>query len=455
MRSRSIGRGDVNHGSNKRTFEQSKASNSFFVPFRCLISPDCAESLIGSVFSRISRESGADVAVLRLEDNPEGLEDRVVSINGSMKCKEKALYAILRLNRELNQMDSRDKRVFVCLIPESAGSLVVGSRGCVLDKICLSSACKISVGKAPIPKTTDIVVTIEGSVDGIITAVCEITDVIQDGATRGKFTRADFVVCEKFPPKEQSPMEIVDDSFDSGVPFRVLVTSREADLLTTEPLISQISEFEKNSNILLKISKIELVSGLDEILQVSGSYLGKQTAIAAIIDTFVPRERITIVCPTAMCKFLVGVKGQFVNSIMAETGAKILFPNHLAGKVFRGVTIDSSSIEITKKATNMLIHKLECSCKNHSHTDNGPQTDTPQLEDGGPVHTVTLIRTATSETCTAIAKQTQSLCEYAHGQIVISGTRKQIALAVYHLVATPDLPVRKSRDYSSDVDYSV
>ena len=319
IRTRSSSRDGGRSSVNKRPCTDFNDCDGFFVPFRCLIPPDCAGVIIGkggSVIDRLSKESKALISILSANQNPKGLADRILSISGSLKSRESALHSILALIRDYFRKSDHEKDLFVCLIPEHTAPLVIGHRGNVLSEITDRTKCYLSVSQKSIPYTTDRPVTMEGSVKAIVAAFTRINTIIQAFYDSGKLSKSDFLIEVKTRTEKDTVKDVktdkpdrtdraekdnkadrtdksidranrdktdktvnvaIPDSFDSTIPFVMGTTEEESDWATQSIGLSILKELENEFCVKITIS--------DSGLYIVGTHGAKKSVIKRIVTS--------------------------------------------------------------------------------------------------------------------------------------------------------------------------
>ena len=97
IRTRSQSRSPNHESSVKRPYRKID-SEEFYTPYRCLIPSDSAGSVIGkggAFLRRLQQDTGVEISLLKSEDNPGTLDDRICVINGSPRTKDDALLWLL------------------------------------------------------------------------------------------------------------------------------------------------------------------------------------------------------------------------------------------------------------------------------------------------------------------------------------------------------------------------
>lgn len=249
--------------------------NKFHVPYRCLIPPDAAGSIIGKsavLLRDLVDETGVEVQVLRPDENPLGLEDRIVILNGPHQAKDDALAWLLNRLREHFNKRSDDNMTFVSFIPMSISSVIIGNKGSTIRDLTNQSGAEIGISKERVRDTPDAAVTLRGRPSGIVRAMSLIHRIVQNLHDRGELRERDFEFCNIFPSqvrkesRAELPPEVPDDHV-SGLDVRLVVSTAEADFLTSKSGgMPSVQAIEKNHNCLVTV---EDLSSPEEMIVIS------------------------------------------------------------------------------------------------------------------------------------------------------------------------------------------
>ena len=257
---------------------------NFYVPYRCLIPPDAAGALIGRgavLLRSLASETNVKCSILRSEDNPPGLKDRIIVLNGTQKEKDLGIKWVLGQMRGAGRGES-SKTTFVFMLPSEAASPVIGTRGSVVYDISNKTGTEIDVMKERIAGTNDRAVTIRGTAEGIVQAISRIHSIVQGMHDQGKLLKKDFAYCDVFPSKNVSESKIslqVSKDADSPDPIVLMITRTEGDWLVAEAQLPTVVEIEESTDCLISLEdKVDGVS-------VNGSKFGeKQVALQRLLD---------------------------------------------------------------------------------------------------------------------------------------------------------------------------
>ena len=337
----------------------------------------------GVLLKELVSETGAEVHVLRAEENPRGLEDRIMTLQGSPRVKDAALNWVLARLREYSRKSESDKSVFVCLVPEIAGPLVVGSRGVTVRELSAKSGAEIDVGKEVIKGTKDIAVTLKGRGGDISSAMSRMHSLLQSCADNGKLVARDFAFCK--PSKEpvasndkKVPRIKVDisPSLDSGIPVRIPVSQQEADWLVSDKALHKVKALEGKLSCLVTLEEpfCPPQAPSDEIAQITAdSYQCKADACEELLRLLHSHQKdrvCGIVLDAKVSNFVIGAKGSSINSISDLSGSqiKLLRNGDFTNEKFNLMTC-SGGIDNQVAAIRMLIAKIDQSA---GKTDSSP-----------------------------------------------------------------------------------
>lgn len=165
------------------------------VPWRCLVPADAVAFIIGKGGANIRQlceTSGAHVAVSKEGETPPTLADKVVSIAGFVDQKESACAQVVRKLRQLQAVNDNEPGVFVIIVPEKAAPIIIGTRGAQIKSIMEQSGAEINVGREAIIGMPDQPISINGTLDQVVSAVSKLNAVLQDMAERGNLSDRDF-----------------------------------------------------------------------------------------------------------------------------------------------------------------------------------------------------------------------------------------------------------------------
>ena len=377
--------------------------NVFYVPYRCLIPPECAGYLIGtgaSLLKRLTEDTGAHITVIHKDASPKDLTDRIVVITGPLRSRNEALGWILERVRKYYDKDERDRDMFACLIPDIAAPMVIGSRGTVVRKIRDESGADVDVQSKSPPGMSDRGVVIKGTVRETVAAIADVNRIVQEYVEKGKLTKSHFPFCERFPGpgrSRESSTEIrrnrtdtddmpkfdVADDYDSKLPARFVLTTEQADWLTSSAIVEKLRLIESKHNTLITVTDTDKIAAIlcphpaegpaPEILQIEGSFRNKsQTTLEVLkfLSSDGPRSSSAparILVPLSRSKYLVGVRGHTINAIKkASGGAMVQFadsksPSKTSKFMLNILDITSTSSDLSPvfEAVKLILRKLD------------------------------------------------------------------------------------------------
>mmetsp|Transcript_3135 Transcript_3135/g.7302 ORF Transcript_3135/g.7302 Transcript_3135/m.7302 type:complete len:355 (-) Transcript_3135:23-1087(-) len=166
------------------------------VPYRCLVPQDSVSFIIGkggATIRQMSESSGAALSISKDTETPKTLGDKIVTIAGINSAKEAACREVVRKLRKMQGVeDFLEPGVFVIIIPEMSAPVVVGAKGAQIKSIMEQSGAEINIGREAIIGMPDLPVSINGTVEQVVSAVSRINAVLQDMLDRGKLLERDF-----------------------------------------------------------------------------------------------------------------------------------------------------------------------------------------------------------------------------------------------------------------------
>ena len=365
-RSHSLDRGRQNSSEQNQSRSSSKAASilnssrveeeKFYVPYRCLIPPDAAGVLIGrgAVQLRcLTSETNVKCSVLRSEDNPPGLKDRILILNGVQKDKDLAMKWVLRQMRGAGHGESY-KTTFVFMLPSEAASPVIGTRGSVVHEISSRTGTEIDVMKSVIVGTTDRAVTIRGSVDGIVHAMSRMHSIVQGMHEQGKLTRKDFAFCEIFPPKNSETISFtVPEEQASNTPLTLTITKNEGDWLVSPDQLEKVKKIEELNDCLVTLEEVE---GIEEegLCVVGCATFGlKQKVVEQLLTLLIEKNRnkpkAGIVVEDS---FATSEKPGVFESIESQSGCRVKYSKPV-------VLLEAESASQILHAANLVLARIE------------------------------------------------------------------------------------------------
>ena len=386
--------------SHNRSGRSSTETGNFFVPYRCLIPPECAGYVIGTgatLLKRVTEDTGAHISVIQKDASPKGLSDRIVVISGSLRSRNDALCWMIERIRKYFDKTDRDRDMFVCLIPDTAAPLVIGARGAVIKKIRDDSGADIDIPSSAAPGLSDRGITIKGSVRETVAAISDLNEILQEYIGKGRLVRSDFSFCDRFVEQSRDnspeirrsrpetpddmPKFDVDDNYDSKLPARFLVTTEQADWLTSSPIVNKLKAIESQNNTLIDITDTARLGAVlsppvsdtsppPEVVQIQGSFRNKLLTTIEVLKLFFAEgmRKVRFLVPLSRSKYLVGVRGHTINAIRkASEGSLIEFadsknPPTSLKKLFLLNILDvshNSQIEPILEATRLILRKLD------------------------------------------------------------------------------------------------
>ena len=361
--------------------------SDFLVPYRCLVPQDSTGALIGKngvLLKALVSETGAEVHFLRSEENPRGLEDRIMTLQGPFRVKEAALHWVLARLREQSRRSDSEKTVFVCLVPEVAASLIIGVRGATIRDLSSKSGAEIDICKEPISGTRDLAVTLRGRCRDIEAAMYSIHFLLQDCVSNGKLVPGDFSFCK--PGKRETEMPKIQveisPSYDSGIPVRLAVTQEEADWLVSDKALHAVRDIEGQFSCLVSLEQpfSPPQSVKDEIAQISAStYQNKADAAEALLrllHSFHKDRDCGLLMEAEASRFVIGLKGSSINHISALSGSVIVLARkgEFEKETFNLMSC-AGSLESRIAAVRMIVARIDlANGKASQHIPKDPST---------------------------------------------------------------------------------
>ena len=327
----------------------------FCIPFRCLIPPDAVGSIVGKgavALRSLVQDTGVEVQVLKSDENPRGLEDRLVIMNGSERSKEKALSWLLNKLRDHFRKRRDDVMTFVTLVPGAAIPAIIGNRGSCIRDISDRSRAELDVSKDRLRGTSDTALTIKGKSDHIHAAMTLVERVLVYLRDKGELVKRDFTFCKIFPrnhedhPPSVKPTPAVADNFVSGIPVRLVVTSDGADFLTSKTgAVEAVKSLESKFNCLITIEETMRIKK-KEIVKISADTFGdKWEATAGILKLLATDHSVEILAPVELN----------VSAISKSTGCTFSTEREGEGAIIR---VDSGS---QMEAVKLLLSHIDSS----------------------------------------------------------------------------------------------
>ncbi|CAK0885125.1 unnamed protein product [Prorocentrum cordatum] len=179
------------------------------VPWRCLVPADAVPFLVGrggANIRQLSETSGAHVSISKDDETPASLADKIVSIGGNVEQKESACAQVVRKLRQMQGVEDREPGVFVVIIPEVSAPVIIGAKGAQIKGIMETSGAEINVGREAILGMTDQPISINGTLEQVVSAVSRVNAVLQDMVDRGKLRAQDFEYRPEGEPAAAPPL---------------------------------------------------------------------------------------------------------------------------------------------------------------------------------------------------------------------------------------------------------
>jgi hypothetical protein len=462
----------------------------FFVPYRCLIPPDAVGSIVGRnavLLRSLVEETGVEVQVLRSEENPRALDDRIVVLNGPQKSKDDGLLWLLSKLREHFRKRSDESITFVAIVPSLAVPSIVGSRGAYVREMTNKSRAEINIGKDDIRGTSDTAVTLKGRSSHICEAMMLIHNVIQDLHLRGRLRAVDFAFCKIFTrysdeSKTQNERADVSEDFVSGIPVRLVVSSKEADYLTSREGITEVKSIERDCGCLVSVEEpiCPPMTSSEEILIISGEEFKDKARAATLISRVLHRlnpNRISgVLMDSAISGYVIGNKGVGVNTISKASGSTLRLRRNSENTDRKSEPMNlmecSGDLESQCSGVRLLIGRIDSSVKQSNLTQNSkkPTYNTEPQQNAQQIHSLVVHLPGFNEdallgihkrSSCGVVRQTETL-------VHLNGTKRQISRAVEEilllapaqqnedsLMADEDRHRRQPGDFSDDeVDYN-
>ena len=179
------------------------------VPYRCLVPADSVSFIIGkggATIRQMSDTSGATLSILKDGEAPATLADKIVIIGGSMQAKDAACREVVCKLRQMQGVTDMEPGVFVIIIPQVSVPVVIGTKGAQIKAIMEKSGAEINVGREAIIGMPDQPISINGTVDQVVSAVSGVNSVLQDMMDRNKLKETDFRKVESTAPAPTTSM---------------------------------------------------------------------------------------------------------------------------------------------------------------------------------------------------------------------------------------------------------
>lgn len=166
------------------------------VPWRCLVPSDAVNDIVGrhgANLQVLTESSGAVIKISQEGETPATLADKIVSFGGLVEQKENACAQIVRMLRQMQGVRDNEPGVFVIIVPQISAPVIVGAKGAQIRSIMEQSGAEVNVGREAIIGMPDQPISINGTLDQVVSAVSKLNGVLQDMADRGKLHDRDFI----------------------------------------------------------------------------------------------------------------------------------------------------------------------------------------------------------------------------------------------------------------------
>jgi len=184
-------------------------------PIRCLLPGDAIGFIIGkagATIKQITDETGARIDLIKENDAPHTLSDKICIIQGSEEGKKGALRMILQKLWLAQSFTEKDPAVMVLMVPQNGAGGIVGARGAIITDICTHTGSEINMGKDAIVGLRDRPCAVTGQLHQVLEAIMCIQKLLADMVKENKLTGNDFVLNGMYG----SPFEMSKQTNDVG-----------------------------------------------------------------------------------------------------------------------------------------------------------------------------------------------------------------------------------------------
>ncbi|CAE8685048.1 unnamed protein product, partial [Polarella glacialis] len=147
---------------------------NFPVPWRCLLPHEVVDFVTyesNAILRELSNRTGALIDVSGVQDTPNRLSDRIVTISGQADQKERACLGIVEKLRKLQDLqDPQEIGFFVIIVPATAVPVVVGAKGATISEVLAGTGAELSIGKENVMGMTDTPIGLEGTAAQVVAA---------------------------------------------------------------------------------------------------------------------------------------------------------------------------------------------------------------------------------------------------------------------------------------------
>ena len=425
-------------------------------------------------------ETGAEVQVLRAEENPKGLDDRIVILNGTEKSKQNALAWVLSRLREHFKKRIDDPMTFVCLIPSAASPVIVGSRGQAINDIMRRTKVDMAIAKDRVRGTSDSPVTIKGRSDSIVDAMAAVSKITQGLVDNGKLGKRDFTFCKIFPSptsKRDVSSNLPNDS-ESGLPAKLSVTSEEVNGLVTPDGIRMVEDIERK--FACKVTIEEAVSPpqniSEEVLSVDAARSSnKADAVEAVLRILHDRDRnrsCAVLVDSKLTNRVVGHRKEQLHEISQRSKCSMKLVGHDADLTKQSFNLleCSGSFDAQISALRMVLRRIDSLASSKEAAPSVSPESKKSIPQEEHVIFVQLPGTISDEDLRKIQRSVRCevrLDDSDTGRVELRGNRWDISKAVYELLGNvkPNRPSQdyqerhrrrpeNSSDYDDEIDYN-
>jgi hypothetical protein len=453
--------------------DTSDIPRKFFIPYRCLIPPVAAGSMIGKgavILRSLVDETGAEVQILRSEENPRGLDDRILILNGPSKAKGDALKWVLARLRDHFKKNIDEPLTFVSLIPGAASPVVIGNKGSLIRDLMSMYRVEISIGRDRVKGTEDSPMTIKGRSRDIVDAMARVHHIVQELHEAGKLVARDFTFCKIFPTLTSVREEMKEPERPRGnAPVRLVVTGDEMNVLVSNEGIKQVEQIEDKHRCKITVEEGPRppLKTSEEVLcvqsdNVQHKYSGV-TALLRLVTGMNKQRSAGLLMEAKIAGKVIGSRGTGINKISSKSECFLKLRregDHQKETV--NLMECSGSPEAQVTAVELLVKRI----------DSFTEEDT-SMADSKPVepdHTlsVRMASRISEELLRDIQKSSRCeiRAEFGGPEFELRGTKSEISKAVFELLAhdvieekkeaPPPGRQRRRPEQSSDeeIDYS-
>eukprot|EP00922_Rhytidocystis_sp_ex-Travisia-forbesii_P053254 GHVS01078968.1.p2 GENE.GHVS01078968.1~~GHVS01078968.1.p2 ORF type:complete len:767 (+),score=171.27 GHVS01078968.1:140-2440(+) len=368
-------------------------SGTASVPYRLLLPHHSVGFVVGksgTTVRDIQTESGASIQFEKESTRGGALADKIVTVDGSVAAKDKAVELILQKLRGLARLHDIDgKEAIVIVVPHRAVPMLIGPNGHHIRELCMQSQCELQIHREQVYQPAECAISVRSTdLHNLVVGVSCVNKALSDMVDKQKLGEADFMpspsvqrrgsgvvgiggggpaVVGVVPSYERGGgrvpttggMNLLRHAYGSklsGVCLKVIIGVECAAWLVGKKG-EHIKDLERQTGASIRLHEIRDAAALGltsdgssadnaaalRVVCVSGSPLSKYTFISLAVHQLEPRKGcIRLLVPTKVVPLMIGPKGATINSLTELCGAKIQIDRQEQGSV-GGVVIGGIS----------------------------------------------------------------------------------------------------------------